>query len=79
MDSLVDFLRILLLALDCASHDVLVVIGLRMVTDGVDEGLTKHGAAVKEFTLVPLGPCLVKVAHYLAVVPKEVVSDTLAE
>ena len=79
MDPLAHLLWVLLLALDPTSHDVLVIIGLRVVADGVDKGLTNHAAAVEELALIPVGPRLSKVVHYLAVVPDEVVGDTLGE
>lgn len=78
LDALID-LGIILLILDGASHHILSVSGLRVVTDGVDKGFAEHGPAVEELALVPLGACLVKVTHDLAVVPKEVVGDTLGQ
>jgi len=78
LDTLID-LGIVLLVLDGASHDILFVSGLRVIADSVDKGLAEHGTAVEELTLVPRGTCLVKVAHDLAVVPEEVVGDTLGQ
>jgi hypothetical protein len=52
---------------------------LRVITDSVDKGLAEHGTAVEELALVPLGARLVKVTHDLAVVPEEVVGDTLGQ